>query len=91
MNGVPVRFILAEILVLAGGVILPAQAVPASTRISARLKRGQGHSSDVNTRRTALDTARSHPRGEFFSAACIPRNTGVRSIWIQIQKQPLIW
>ena len=38
--------ILAEILVLVGGVILPA--VPASTRISARLKRVQGHSSPVN-------------------------------------------
>ena len=32
-------FILAELLVLAGGAILPAPAVPASTTISARLKR----------------------------------------------------
>ena len=44
------RFILrlAEILVLAGGAILPALAVPASTRIVARLKRVQEHSSRVN-------------------------------------------
>ena len=36
------RFRLAEILVLAGGAILSAPAVPASTRISARLKRFTG-------------------------------------------------
>ena len=42
------HFILAEILVLAGGVIPPAPAVPASTRISARLKRVQKHSSPAN-------------------------------------------
>ena len=36
------------ILVLAGGAILPAPAVPASTRITARLKRVQEHSSRVN-------------------------------------------
>ena len=39
---------LAEILVLAGGAIQPAPAVPASTRISAGLKRVQEHSSPVN-------------------------------------------
>ena len=40
--------ILAEILVLVGGAILPAPAVPASTRISARLERVQEHTSPVN-------------------------------------------
>ena len=39
---------LAEILVLAGGAFLSAPAVPASTRISARLKRVQAHSSPVS-------------------------------------------
>ena len=39
------RFSLAEILVLAGCAILLAPAVPASTRISARLKRVQEHRS----------------------------------------------
>ena len=42
------RFSLADILVLDGGTILPAPALPASTRISARLKRVQGHGSPVN-------------------------------------------
>ena len=45
------HFILAEILVLAGGTIPLAPAVPASTRISARLKRVQEHSSPVDTHR----------------------------------------
>ena len=35
-------------LVLAGGAILPAPVVPASTRISATLKRGQEHRSPVS-------------------------------------------
>ena len=39
---------LAQILALAVGVILPAPAAPTSTRISARLKRVQEHSSPVN-------------------------------------------
>ena len=43
------HFILAEIIVLAGGIFLPAPAVPASTRISSRLNRVQQHSSPVNT------------------------------------------
>ena len=38
------HLILAGILVLVGGAILPAPAVPASTRISARLKHVQEHS-----------------------------------------------
>ena len=42
------RFSLVEILVLVGGAIPPAPAVPASTRISARLKRVQEHSSRVS-------------------------------------------
>ena len=42
------HFILAEILVLIAGAIPPAPAVPASTRISARLKHVQEHSSAVN-------------------------------------------
>ena len=42
------RVSLAEILVLAGGGILPAPAVPASTRIFARLKYVQEHSSAVS-------------------------------------------
>ena len=40
--------ILPEILVLVGGAMPPAPAVPASTRISARLRRVQEHSSPVN-------------------------------------------
>ena len=36
------NFVLAEILVLAGGAILPSPVVPASTRISAKLKCVQG-------------------------------------------------
>ena len=40
---------LAQILLLAGGVIPPAPPVPASTRISDRLKRVQGHVTPVNT------------------------------------------
>ena len=43
------RFSLAEILVLVGDAIPPAP-VPASTRISAGLKRVLGHSSLVNVR-----------------------------------------
>ena len=39
------HFSLAAILVLAGGVIPPAPAVPFSTRVSDRLKRVQEHSS----------------------------------------------
>ena len=39
---------LAEILVLVGGAILPAPAVPASTLITAGLKRVQEHSAPVN-------------------------------------------
>ena len=42
------RLILAEILVLDGGAILPAPVVPASTRICARLKHDQEHSSRMN-------------------------------------------
>ena len=41
------HFILAEILVPVGGAIPSAPAVPASTRISAGLKRVQEHSSPV--------------------------------------------
>ena len=37
----------AEILVLVGGAILPAPAVPASTGMSSRLERVQEHSSRV--------------------------------------------
>ena len=37
-----------EILVLIGGAIPPVPALPASTRISAMLKRVLGHSSPVN-------------------------------------------
>ena len=40
--------VLAEILVLAGGAILPASAVLASTRTFSSLKRVQEHSSPVN-------------------------------------------
>ena len=47
-EGPSTRFSLAEILVLAGGAIPPAPAVPTSTRISARLKRVQEHSSPVS-------------------------------------------
>ena len=43
----PIRFILAKILVLACGAILPAPVIPASTMISGRMKRGE-HSSAVN-------------------------------------------
>ena len=43
VNCVPEHVSLAEILVLAGGAILPAPAVPASTGMSARLKSVQGH------------------------------------------------
>ena len=42
MNSVPTRFSLAKILVLAGA---GGMAPPSITRISARLKRAQGHSS----------------------------------------------
>ena len=44
LNCVPevTRFSLAETLLLVGDTIPPAAAVPASTRISARLKRVQG-------------------------------------------------
>ena len=43
----PTCFRLAGILVLVGGAILPAQAVTASTRISARLRRVLVHSAPV--------------------------------------------
>ena len=43
----PTHFILAEILELTGGAIPPASAVPASTRVSPRMKRVQEHSSPV--------------------------------------------
>ena len=42
------HLILAEIMVLAGGVVPPAPPVPASTRVYARLKRVREHSSPVN-------------------------------------------
>ena len=42
------RLILPEIRVLAGGAILPAPAVPASTKISTRLGRFQGRVSPIN-------------------------------------------
>ena len=42
------HFIVAEILILVGCAIPPAPAVLASTRVSGRLKRVQGHSSPVN-------------------------------------------
>ena len=45
------RLSLAEIIVLAGGAIPPARAVPASTRIFARMKCVQGHSSPVNIKK----------------------------------------
>ena len=51
------HFILAEILLLAGGAILPA-AEPASTSISARLKRVQEHNSSANVMDTWLSTLR---------------------------------
>ena len=44
---------LAEILVLAGGAIIPAPP-PASTRISARMKHVLGHSSPVNVQVSRL-------------------------------------
>ena len=44
----PTRFILAEILILVGDVIPLAPAVPASTRISDRMKCDQEHVSRVN-------------------------------------------
>ena len=43
-------FILADILVLVGGAILPAPAVTASIRIFTRLKRVLGHGSAVDMR-----------------------------------------
>ena len=47
------RFSLAEIVVLVGGAIPPAPAVPASTNISVRLKRVQEDSSRVREGRRA--------------------------------------
>ena len=44
----PTRFSLAVILVLAGIAGAGRKALPASTRISARMKHVQGHSSPVN-------------------------------------------
>ena len=44
----PPHFSLVEIPILAGGANLPVPAVPASTRIYARMKRVRGHSSFVN-------------------------------------------
>ena len=46
------RFSLSEIPVLVGGAIPPAPAVPASTRISVRLKCVQEHRSPVNVFRS---------------------------------------
>ena len=43
----PTRFSLAEILVLAGTAGAGGMAPPTSTRISARMKSGQGHGSAV--------------------------------------------
>ena len=72
----PTRYSLADILVLAGGVIPPAPAVPASTRTSARLKRVQEHSSPVNT------WARTHRLGECQAAWCADeRSCGVSKVW----------
>ena len=63
--------ILAEILVLVGGAIPPAPAMPDSTRISARLKRIQGHSSPVN-----ICNAAAAPRN--LRAGGMPR---LLSVW----------
>ena len=51
----PTRFSLAEILVLAGTAGAGGMAPPASTRISARLKRDQEHSSPVNIQSNCSD------------------------------------
>ena len=53
-------FSLADILVLAGGVILPVPAVPARSRISAKLTRVQEYTSAVNV--APLPTPISAPR-----------------------------
>ena len=55
------RFILAGILVLVGGAVLPAPAVPASIRISAGLKPVQEHSSAVNVVSLSAQHAVWHP------------------------------
>ena len=60
------HFILAEILVLVGGTIPPVPAVLASTRIAARLKRVQKHSSHVNANAVGPSSTRTMLR-------CIPR------------------
>ena len=49
MNCIPNTFSLPEILVLAGTADADGMAPPTSTRISARLKRVQVHSSRVHT------------------------------------------
>ena len=60
------RYSLTDILVLAGGTILPAPAMPASTRISARLKRAHAHSSRVGMNPYGTRcTVRPGVRGEF--------------------------
>ena len=54
------RFSLAEILVLAGGVIPPAPAVPTSTKISARLKRISPLNVSPVNRTTCARRSRAH-------------------------------
>ena len=49
VNCIPEHSIQEDILVPVGGAILPAPAVPASTKISARLECVQGHVSAVNS------------------------------------------
>ena len=59
------------ILVLVGGVILSAPVVQASTRISARLKRVQGHVSRVNGDRGTRQSEYDYDRRRF------PKNRAV--------------
>ena len=73
----PTRFSLAEILVMVGCSIPSAPAVPASTRISARLKQVQRHGLPVNTRLRP----RVHPPNAAHHGPPLLKQTGSQHMW----------
>ena len=79
------RFSLAEILVLVGGAIPPAPAVPSNTRISARMKRVVGHKSPVSMAPALPSRTRSpwnaaHPPGAHSNKLALVLDLPVRRL-----------
>ena len=76
----PTRLRLAEILVLVGGAIAPAPAVPATTRTSAWLKSVQEHSSPVSVVGQASGASASEHRRQQSNRRMVWRGGGARAL-----------